>query len=154
MTLDATCIRRKSYRMMFRFWLDIEKDDEYHLAEQIQILKVQRQFTSAIRDSLRLILDLRAGKTDVLLEMFPFVKDAIPQESRGVEEQLTRLERLLLNSGNTPINLPAGPKPMAIPKLDKPIYDDDTPQLRIKKAESDGQQSAKNFLDSAFALLN
>ena len=154
MTANANC-NNASHRLMFRFWLDIVKDAEYHLAEYIMELKHQRQFASTIRDSLRLIMDLREGRTDALLEMFPFVREAIQKESRGIEQQLTRLEKLLLDTGNTPIAMPTGPKAMNIPALTAPIYDDDdTLTATVLKVETDGKASAANFLKSAFALLN
>ena len=41
------------------------------VAEHIQKLKSERAFTSTIRDGIRLIVDLRAGRVDVLRELFP-----------------------------------------------------------------------------------
>jgi hypothetical protein len=65
---------KKSYNLQFRFWLNIVKDDESVLADELSLLKSQRQFTQTIRDGVRLVLDLRAGKTDVLFELFPWVR--------------------------------------------------------------------------------
>ena len=62
----------KRFRLMYKFWLDVNKPDEFELAEQIDELKVGHTFTRTIRDGLRLIQSLRQGRVDVLLEMFPF----------------------------------------------------------------------------------
>ena len=62
------------YRVMHKFWLDIRKDDEDQLDEAINTLKHTRKFTQTIRDGLRLMLDLKRGRVDVLLELFPWVQ--------------------------------------------------------------------------------
>jgi hypothetical protein len=67
-------------RAQFRFWLDVMKDPEFELAQEILLMKKRRKFQTTIKDGLRLMLDLRAGKIDVLLELFPFVRDAIAKE--------------------------------------------------------------------------
>jgi hypothetical protein len=67
-------------RVQFKFWLDILKDEQFELSMEMMLLKKRRKFTTTIRDAMRLILDLRAGRIDVLLELFPFVRDAIARE--------------------------------------------------------------------------
>jgi hypothetical protein len=99
------------FRLRFTFWLDMRKTDEAQLAETIETLKLNRSFAATIRDGIRLICDLRAGQTDVLFELFPWIKDA-PQSvstmpvDRGFQEQIARLEALLLAQGNVPIQTP------------------------------------------------
>ena len=99
------------FRLRFTFWLDMRKTDEAQLAETIETLKLNRSFAATIRDGIRLICDLRAGQTDVLFELFPWIKDA-PQSAsampvdRGFQEQIARLEALLLAQGNVPIQTP------------------------------------------------
>lgn len=67
-------------RAQFRFWLDVMKDPEFELAQEIMLMKQRRKFAATIRDGLRLMIDLNAGHIDVLLQLFPWVKDAIMQE--------------------------------------------------------------------------
>lgn len=64
----------KSYRIMYRFWLDITKPSEKAIADKIDLLKNERSFTSVIRDGIRLVSNLRDGKLDVLFELFPWVR--------------------------------------------------------------------------------
>ncbi len=95
------------FRLRFSFWLDLHKSDEAALAETIDALKQNRTFASTIRDGIRLIADLRAGRIDVLLELFPWVKEALqpaPATSadQRLQEQIERLENLLLAQGNVP----------------------------------------------------
>ena len=64
---------QKPFRMRFNFWLDMSKQDEFELADTIDILKEKRSFTAVVRDGIRLIVDLKRGKTDVLRELFPAI---------------------------------------------------------------------------------
>lgn len=85
------------FRLRFVFWLDMKKPAENELAEQIEQLKATRNFSRAIRDGLRLFIDLKNGSIKVLLELFPFVKDAIEQEIREKleSERDVKLEALV-----------------------------------------------------------
>jgi hypothetical protein len=58
-------------RYRFEFWLDSNKNDELLLMEEIAALKKKRLFAQTIRDGIRLIVDLRRGSFDVLVELFP-----------------------------------------------------------------------------------
>ena len=60
-------------RLRYVFWLNLNKLDEHALAEKIGELKARRTFSRTIRDGIRLICDLRQGRTDVLAELFPWV---------------------------------------------------------------------------------
>ena len=99
------------FRLRFTFWLDMHKPDEAELADIIDTLKQNRSFAATIRDGIRLVADLRAGRTEVLFELFPWVKDtlqtmpAAPAE-QGLQQQIARLEALLLAQGNVPIQSP------------------------------------------------
>ena len=55
----------KRYRMRYDFQLNVTKDDEYAIAEQIHELKKQGLYSKTIRDGIRLVCDLRAGNLDV-----------------------------------------------------------------------------------------
>ncbi len=158
----------KRFRLQFKFWLDVNKPEEYQVAELIDDLKRDGSFTRAVRTGLLLVADLWRGNLDVLLALFPWVEDAFFERFQArqapsdyaLREQLARLERLLLEQGNQPItaiSAPAaatkGPKPLAVPEVTGPLFDDDDgAQLIVKKAKSDGM-SAQNFLDSAFSLI-
>lgn len=147
------------FRLQFAFWLNMSKPGEEAIADTIETLKQQRTFARTIRDGIRLICDLRAGKLDVLFELFPWVRAEFleymqslqPTKSAAdtaLQAQLARLESLLL-AGN--IESGGGPKPLNVAKVPGPIVDDDMPELEIKKAKSTGNAS-ENFLKSAFAV--
>jgi hypothetical protein len=160
-------MKRKTFRLRFTFWLDMTKPDEENIAETIDHLKAERSFVRTVRDGIRLICDLRAGRLDVLFELFPWVqaeflehKTSTGTNGNGdntgeLKRQIERLEQLLLQQNSGPIMAPVGgPKPMNVPQVAGPAVDDDediTGLLSVKKAKSDGK-SAQNFLDSAFAV--
>lgn len=153
-------------RYRFDFWLDSDKDDELLLMEDIDALKRRRLFSQTIRDGIRLIMDLRRGSFDVLIELFPDIRHHIVEPGQGsndsgngddikaIRQQLARLEQaalqqsvpsgLLMAGGNK------GPRPMATPAVSAPIFDDDDGLLSIKRDTSTA--SADNFLRAAFAL--
>lgn len=157
----AFIMKHRPHRLRYTFWLDHNKPDEEAIADQIELLKNDRGFVSAVREGIRLICDLRAGRVDVLLELFPFVQDVLCARSGGgdvddIRRQIEDVQRLLMSQNNGAIMAPvaptAGPKPLAVPPIAAPVDDDDMPALVLKKAASDGK-SAENFLKSAFNLV-
>lgn len=111
-------MKKTPYRVMQKFWLDVTKPDENELLNYIHTLKNPQtrggsrySFAATIRDGLRLIRDLRAGKVDVLIELFPWIEElliaktaAAPRQESPIFSQLERLEKLLLAQGNVPIS--------------------------------------------------
>lgn len=109
-------LEKKDHRLQFRFWLDVIRPEEESLAEYVEDLKVRRSFAQTIRDALRLIRDLQAGRLFVLLSLFPWVEDYFrerfanatpapqPDWLHGQLEQLRELlqQRPMLPSGDSP----------------------------------------------------
>jgi len=87
-------VAAKRFRLKFMFWLDLTKDDEYELAEQIDMLKQQRRFVETIRDGIRLVVDLRAGRTERLFAMFPWLSAEVGAGAGGNQELQQELDRL------------------------------------------------------------
>ena len=91
------------YRTQVKFWLNLDKDVEYEVAQIVENLKAGKQFAPTIRNAIRLINDLRAGRVAVLQELFPWVFDAIaqqieerkPQREHIIENKLSRIEELM-----------------------------------------------------------
>jgi len=162
-------------RFRFSFWLDANKDDELLLMEDIDRLKEKRLFSRTIRDGIRLMMDLRAGSTDVLFELFPQIEDHLRRQFSGnasddnngngddlkaIKDKLERLEQLAIQQPAPAGYLMAakdqsasgGPKPLGgLKKVAAPGTDeDDTDLLEIKKDTS--TDSGLNFLRSAMAL--
>ena len=54
---------KERFRLQFKFWLDVNKPDEYALAEIIAELKENKTFSKAIRDGIRLVQAL--GQRDL-----------------------------------------------------------------------------------------
>src|SRR5258705_13932405 len=68
-------------RKRFEFWLNDQRQEDWLVYELIGRLKKpskgQGQFTRAIREGIRLWASLRDGQIDVLLELFPWVREAL-----------------------------------------------------------------------------
>jgi hypothetical protein len=159
----------KRYRMRFDFQLNVAKEDEHAIAEQIADLKSQGLYSKTVRDGIRLVSDLRDGNLDMLFELFPWVRAEFlayvastqPQLSDteiNIQKQLSRIEQLLEN-GEPPAaeanttDREGEPKPMQVPSIspDDSDFDDYMP-LIVAKATASGK-TARNFLDSAFKLV-
>ena len=86
----------------------------------------------------------------------------------AIQQQLARLEELLLSQGHQPIDSPAqasrgepppnhsgAPKQLSVQKFSTPAYDDDEEDedlLEVKKDESAGMRATQNFLNSLMNL--
>ena len=147
----------KRFRLKFMFWLDMTKEDELWLADEIEDLKHKRLFSQTIRDGIRLMRDLRAGRTEVLFSMFPWLAAELaapaPQADAVLRHEIDRLRELILSQANAP-SLPgngfSGLKPMR-PSLSADDVDDrDEVQLTVKATNDNA--SAKNFLSSLLSL--
>lgn len=144
-------------RGRFSFWLDFNRNDELLIAELIDELKAARLFSKTIRDGIRLICDLRAGRTEVLFELFPDLWRTLEPPKTVVGDNLDRrldqIEQLLLQNSmaNTPA-LSAGGNPQQITaRLPAPIFDDDD-TIELKTVKVDGRQANLNFLNSLMNL--
>lgn len=153
---------KQRFRLQYKFWLDVNNPHEHKLAEQIEVLKQGRVFSQVVRDGISLMVDLWNGNIDVLLSLFPRIEEVFykrfmeqqPAADYSLQEQLARLERLLLEQGNNPLAASTGsPKSLTVTAPMRPICDeDDEVIVPIKKAKSNGD-SAQNFLNSAFNLV-
>jgi hypothetical protein len=113
----------KGSRKSYTFSLNLDDKEHLALAEKIDNLKADRQFSPTVRDALRLILDLRDGNIDVLEEMFPQLNTGAPDD---LLIELEEIKKLLVSSSNN------GTYPEE--KFDLPITDDLLNELdEIKK---------------------
>lgn len=96
----------KRRRFQFRFWLDVAKDEWYDLAQRLESLKQSRQYAPTIRQALALYLSLKDKRIDLLLELFPWIEDAIkdkinPPDSSGgdLRKDIDQIKQLILSRG-------------------------------------------------------
>jgi len=159
-------------RPRFNFWLDLSKNIDYEISQLIAQLKENRLFTQTIRDGIRLICDLRAGKLDVLFELFPWVRAeflkymedlqakpvvAAPTFAPDVEKYLQEiLEKLdkpaapepsIMKPMNNGLKQIGGLKSIAAARYDE----DDDDLLVVQSAKGDGS-ATQNFLKAMRAL--
>ena len=131
-------------RERFSFWLDITRDDDFILADHISDLKRKRRFSRAIRDGLALLDSLHRGEVDLLLELFPWVADAIAEQGRALPPG----DLALPDPADDPHIVPDYPRPMRVEQPPAPTFDDDdTELLSVRKAEAHEDVSA-NFMSS------
>ncbi len=78
-------VKKERLRQQYLFWLDMNKPDDVALAARITELKAHRKFAKTIRDGIRLIEDLQAGRLDVLLSLFPSVTEHLKSPLYGNE---------------------------------------------------------------------
>lgn len=98
-------MKPKKFRLMFKFWLDDTNPAESDLIDYIETLKQERRFVTTIRDGLRLMRDLRAGNTTVLLQLFPAVKAQLQTNT----ELLTLIAGLMGQQPTRPLPAAAAP---------------------------------------------
>jgi hypothetical protein len=133
---------QKRFRLRFTFWLDMHKKDEALIAEQIESLKADRTFASTVREGICLICDLRAGRLDVLLELFPFVAERLKSPSdSALQARIDKLETLLLAHGNFRADVPRTGRSSSV--FEPMVSLTETP------AKANAETIAKNFLTSA-----
>lgn len=146
-------VAAKRFRLKFMFWLDLTKDDEYELAEQIEILKQQRRFVETIRDGIRLVVDLRAGRTDRLFAMFPWLVGEIDRQAdanaQTIQQELDRLWSALASQSLTG-DARAGLQSFSGSSFSPLPDEDDAVALQVKAVKNGS--SGKNFLSSLMNL--
>jgi hypothetical protein len=153
----------KRYRMRFDFQLNIAKDDENAIAEQILELKGQGLYSKTVRDGISLVSDLRAGSLEVLFDLFPWVRAdfleymaSIQSQKNETElviaEQLARIETMLSRTGEG-TSRGGQPKPLHIPAVPESVFDDDDDpdMLTLTKVAATGK-ATQNFLNSISRL--
>lgn len=132
-------LEKKEHRLQFRFWLDVIRPEEDQLAEYVNDLKEKRSFAQTIREALHLIRDLRQGRVEVLLRLFPWIEDHFAKPISApapmllpdpFREQLDRIERYFHQ-------LPVAPTSQPMLLLDEPLPDEPTILMeRVKDSKS------------------
>ena len=149
-------------RKRFEFWLNDQRQEDWLVYELISKLKKptkgQGQFTRAIREGLRLWASLRDGQVDVLLEIFPWVREALAKpvpmatvSGVGNSELAKEIAAQIILQGGTadsmrqPTSAPSQPKQIAAPNFAMPVFeDDDQPTVLIRA--STNTDSSMNFV--------
>ena len=143
-------MKKKRFRLRFTFWLDMLKSQEQEVAERIEVLKDERQFSKAIRIGILIFDDLRQGNVDELLKQFPWVKDKIIAEYSSevsIQTQISRLEDLIQQSafGKTQMQSPSYASSLS--------YLDDDIELEEEVEEVDTETIAKNLNQSLLSMF-
>lgn len=86
-------------RYKIQFWLNSEKEDELNVADTVAELKQRRSFSATVRDGIMIVNELRQGRVDLLLRLYPWVKDTIidmlPPQQPPPTDEITELKRMI-----------------------------------------------------------
>lgn len=148
------------------FWLDLLKPDEGELLQVIETLKKQRLFTKTVRDGIWLVWDLSHGRTNALLELFPWVAEHFQgtRDSGLTVDQVREIIRLEADDvaiepetlGVAPTLVSGNLKSLA--GSSKPLpgssdHDDLAGLLEVKDVSSEsGGVATQNFISSMLAM--
>lgn len=152
-----------SFRKRYDFWLDYDKPEQLNIAERIDVLKERRQYSSAIRDGLRLVDDLREGNVDVLLELFPDIRERLGVPEPQPQQKTDRDDNQLAAALNNLAVVLQQQKSDVVPALKsvstqfqigapKGLEMEALPEVKVRQASDDNGQSSQNFLNSLMAL--
>ena len=120
------------------------------MADQIELLKNRRLFARTIRDGIALMVELREGRVDLLLELFPWIADAFTPAAPPAPDLAAALTQLAATQTQLAQALQQRPAGQGS-ALSQPPPDDDAPLVVTKDADA-GKRSAQNFIDSMFRL--
>ncbi len=139
-------------KQTLRFDLFHTNPVEAKLITEIKTLKKMKQWTQYVRDGLRLIIDLHAGNTIVLYEMFPHLQTPPPPSSQHILDEMARMLEQLADE----ITLPSTQqiKTIQVEKFTEPVFDkeDDDMILSVIVDAGAGKRASQNFLKSMMAL--
>jgi hypothetical protein len=137
--------RKQRQRKQFPTWLYWDIPEDIELMNLIAVMKSAKKFTYCFRNGLRLMWSLMAGETGFLLELFPWIADAIrsqvtlAQDNSDLEQQIADLKRIMLEQGS--LKAPSSNYPVMKPPAKSPT-------IEIKSAPAaDAGAIADNFLE-------
>jgi hypothetical protein len=140
------------FRLRFPFWLDLNKPDEAALADTIALLKEERTFVKTVRDGIRLVVDLRAGRLDVLFELFPWAKEVlqtpVATNDDDLRGQFADLKRLIMEQGGIARPQP----PPGTHQFELPTFDEEDDGETVVIRRDTSTDAGMNFLNSLSAL--
>lgn len=139
---------KERFRLQFKFWLDVNKPDEFELAEMLDTLKEKHLYASSIRDGLRLIHSLREGRLDILFALFPWIEDELKAQitlpdNAQLYEEIETIKDLIIRQ------LQAGTSPRVGGTTPFPTLDFDDIKLDIvEDNEASATETRDNFRSS------
>lgn len=146
------------FKKRFEFWLDYDKPEQLAIAEKIEAMKERRQFAPNVRNGLLLVEDLRAGNVEVLLQLFPDIREklSVPPPPSPEVSQNNRLAAVLEQLASTlksnkqhdnkllPATVPAN--------LGPGLEMEPLPEVKVRTTKTTSNQSSQNFLNSLMSL--
>lgn len=162
-------------RYKIQFWLNSQKPDELTVADTVAELKLQRSFSAVVRDGIMIVNELRQGKIDLLLKLYPWVADKInelapppppptpPIDMTPIYEEFRRFVaeqgRAIPDSRDNGFPVMSGlmpaPKPSKLQKaIALPVFEDEPDEgATIVLAARKGDMTTTNNFLASFASL-
>lgn len=132
-------MNKNPFRKRYEFWLNLNAETEYEIAEIADELKAQRGYASAIRDGLRMVWELRQGRVDTLVKLFPWIVERF-QPQQDTSELAALVEQFKLAMVNTHSTVVTQAPAWTLPL-------DNKPEVRVIENEEERKKlSVKNTL--------
>ena len=148
----------QSFRKRVVVWLNLDKPQEANLLDYIEDLKVSRLFSRTIREGLLLIRDLRAGRLDILLDLFPWVEEAFWQRlnvESDIHRSIREMQKEIMAAINDPPRaLPAHAGTVPRAKLAPAIEAFDVPELVVTESKVDKENNNPTWNFMIASTLN
>ena len=132
-------MNKNPFRKRYEFWLNLNAETEYEIAEIADELKAQRGYASAIRDGLRMVWELRQGRVDTLVKLFPWIVERFQPQANANEltALVEQVKSMMVNSHSVVVTqAPAWTMPL-----------DNKPEVRVIENEEERKKlSVKNTL--------
>lgn len=155
------------------FQLERESVQDARLLDIVTYLKKKHRFVPTLREAIRLIMDLRAGSTAVLFEMFPWIKEQLelgegvtiekppepPPSSdiKSLEEKVDQLTQVVLQQNIGKVMSPkveessVGLKKLPSKQLEMPNFDNDD-DIKIATQRDTKTDSSLKFMEALHSL--
>jgi hypothetical protein len=135
-------------RYKYEFWLNSDREEDHEIAAIIETLKMNRGFSAAIRNGLRLVADLNQDSTDVLLELYPDIAKQLitsfsGQNSNGSDDTLRAVLEALTSLQSHSLPAPSPNYPVMKPSTNGLGI---TSALEVKQAAVDLDAMGDDFL--------
>jgi hypothetical protein len=146
--------RRYRPRKLFKFWLYRDLVEDTRLMDYIAYLYKTRQFATTVRNGLRLMWTLGEGDLSVLFELFPGLQSKLtPRNDDLIEQFRQMLQAQPIAALPTPA-LSAGIKPMNVPQIAMPTFDEDDEQdtIIIRRDDSAPNKTSNVFMQAVLSL--
>lgn len=159
--------RKRVYipRRTRKFQLRNSHPQDMHVAEILDYARAKRQEVTMIRNAVQLEYSLGQGDLSILLERFPWVKEALspppPVDNSNLVDEIAALRKLILEQGaaippmkpnELQMQSSSGAGQLTTKSFALPAFDDDDDLPTLKLSKNTNNDSIANFLKGVMSL--